>query len=200
MKDITVKKGYNKIAKRYHKQRNVYNSTKLLKKFTKYIKRGTILDLGCGAGIPIDEFLVKNSYDAIGIDFSSSMVKLAKKNVPKAKFVKMDITNLKFKENSFDGALSFYAIIHIPREKHVKIYKQLHKIVRNKGIILLNACGYMDWEGYEKNYLGVKMFWSHYDPKKTKKIIENSGFQIVWDKVLRIGGEKQYWVLAKNIK
>ncbi len=199
-KDEVVKKGYNKIAKRYHEQRDIYSSTKLLKKFTKYLKNGKVLDLGCGAGVPIDKYLIKNNYDVTGADFSDSMINLAKKNVPKAKFMKMDITNIKFKENSFDGAVSFYAIIHIPKEKHSKIYKSLHKIIKPNGIILVNCCGSIAWEGYEENYLGVKMFWSHYEPKKTKEIIEASGFNVIWDKILKIGGEKQYWILAKNIK
>ncbi|NYZ74192.1 methyltransferase domain-containing protein [Candidatus Micrarchaeota archaeon] len=200
-KSEIVRKGYSKIAKAYHKQRDKYNNNLLLTKISKRFPKGsTILDLGSGTGVPIAKFLVNKGYDIIGIDFAENMIKLARKNVPRAKFIKMDITKMKFKPNSFDGAVSFYAIIHIPREKHACVYKKLHRILRPNSHMFLNASGYdvNGWEGYGKDYLGVPMFWSYYGPKKTSRLIVNAGFEIIWSKVLKLGGDKQFWVLAKK--
>ncbi len=200
-KSQVVKKGYSKIALKYHKQRGKYPNKKLISMFIRYIQENSkILDLGCGAGVPIVKFLANNGYKVTGVDFADGMLNLARKNVPQAKFIKMDMTKLRFKPDSFDGAVSFYAIIHVPREKHSKIYKSLHRIIKSKGIMLVNASGSDNWEGYAEDYLGVKMFWSHYNPKKTSGIIKNSGFKILWNKVLKLGGEKQYFVLAENKK
>jgi len=197
----TVRKGYQKIALMYHKQRGKYPNKELLLKFTRYLPRNSrVLDLGCGAGVPVSKFLSDKGYAVTGIDFANSMLKLARKNVPKARFIQMDMTNMKLKPNSFDGAVSFYAIIHVPREKHSKIYKKLHKILRSQAIMLLNASGTGTWEEYSENYMGVPMFWSFYNPKKTLEIIRNEGFKILWSDVLKLGGEKQFWVLAKNKK
>jgi ubiquinone/menaquinone biosynthesis C-methylase UbiE len=202
-KSALVRKGYSKIAKAYHKQRGRYESKVLLAKFSKLLPTGsTVIDLGCGAGVPVAKFLVNKKYDITGIDFAEGMVRLAKKNVPKAKFIRMDITKMKFKPNSFDGAVSFYTLIHIPREKHAGIYKKLHRIIKPDGIALLNASGIdaNGWEEYQENYLGVPMFWSFYSPKKTSKIISDAGFDILWGRILDIGNEKQFWVLARNRK
>ncbi|MFA5050345.1 MAG: class I SAM-dependent methyltransferase [Candidatus Micrarchaeia archaeon] len=202
-KSELVREGYTKIAKKYHKQRNKYKNNKLLIKFSKQLPKGSnVIDLGCGAGIPVTKFLINKKYTVIGIDFAGGMIKLAKKNVPKAKFIEMDITKMNFKPNSFDGAVSFYAIIHIPRQKHAGVYKNLHKILKPNAIMLINACGtdINGWEGYERDYLGVPMFWSFYGPKKTSRIITDSGFEILWSKILKLGGEKQFWVLARNKK
>ncbi|MBI2655645.1 class I SAM-dependent methyltransferase [Candidatus Woesearchaeota archaeon] len=200
-KSRIVKSGYSKIALKYHRQRGKYPNIKLISRFIRHIpKASRILDLGCGAGVPISKFLVGNGYQVTGVDFADGMLKLARKNVPGAKFMKMDITNLKFKPNSFDGAVSFYAIIHVPRKKHPKIYKRLHKILRPHAIMLLNASGTNTWEEYTDDYMGVPMFWSFYNPKKTLRIIRNEGFKILWGDVLKLGGEKQFWVLAENKK
>ena len=200
MSSETVRKGYNKIALKYHKQRGKYPNKILITKVLKRLPKGSsVIDLGCGAGVPISKFLSNKGYKVTGIDFSTGMIKLARKNVPKGKFVRMDMTKLKFKPNSFDGAVSFYAIIHVPREKHKKIYKSLHKILKPGGIILVNASGGDKWEATEE-YMGVPMFWSHYGPKLTPKIITDAGFEILWNKVLKIGGERQFWVLARNKK
>ncbi len=202
-KSEIVRKGYTKIAKAYNKQRDKYDNDFLLTRLSKQLPKGSkVLDLGCGAGVPVAKFLVKKGYRVIGIDFSKSMIKLARQNVPKAKVLEMDITRMKFKPNSFDSAVSFYALIHIPREKHAGIYKKLHKILKPGATMFVNACGIdaNGWEGYEKKYLGVPMFWSFYGPKRTSKIISNAGFEILWSKVLKLGGEKQFWVLAINKK
>ena len=198
-KSSIVRKGYDKIAEKYHKQRSKHSSKSLLTKFSKLLPKGsTVLDLGCGAGVPVTKFFVQKGYEVTGIDFSKSMLKLARKNVPEARFIKMDITKMKFKPNAFDGAVSFYAIIHIQREKHAGIYKKLHDTLKPDAIILFNP-GTDNWEGYEEDFLGARMFWSQYDPKKTLKIIKNAGFEIIWSKILKLP-EKQFWILARNKK
>jgi ubiquinone/menaquinone biosynthesis C-methylase UbiE len=200
-KDEIVRKGYDKVAKIYDEQRDKYNSDALLLRFCRMMRKGAdVLDMGCGAGVPVTKGLVSKGFKVTGIDFSKNMLALARKNVPAAKFKRMDMTKMKFKANSFDGVVSFYAIIHVPREKHSRMYKSLHRIIRPGGVFLVNAGG-MDkdgWEGYEEDYLGAPMFWSYYGPEKTSKIIEDAGFRICWSKVLRLGGEKQFWVLARK--
>lgn len=200
-KSQIVKEGYTEIAEKYNKQRSIYPNKALLLRFTKYLpKNSRVLDLGCGAGVPISQFLVDNGHKVTGIDFSDGMLRLARKNIPRAKFLRMDMTKLKLKKNSFDGAVSFYAIIHVPREKHSRIYKSLHKILRDNAVILVNAGGHKRWEEIAEDYMGVPMFWSFYSPKRTLGIIKNAGFNIIWNKILKLGGETQFWVMAKNQK
>lgn len=60
MSNKIVKESYNKIADQYLKYRNDFKSEKYLEIFSKLVPKGRIiLDVGCGAGIPVDEFLVK---------------------------------------------------------------------------------------------------------------------------------------------
>ncbi len=198
-----VRKGYSKIARQYSEQRDKYESRALLARFSKLLPRGSkVIDLGSGAGVPVAKYLIDNGYSVVGIDFADGMVKLAKKNVPQAGFMKIDMTRMRFGPDSFNGAVSFYALIHVPREKHAGIYKKLHRMIKPDGIMFLNACGTDPdgWVGIETDYFGVPMSWSFYGPEKTSKIIEDAGFEILWSKVLKIGGEKQFWVLARNLK
>lgn len=198
-----VRKGYDILAKRYHRQRDFkgqYPNKRLLERFVKALgKKGSVLDLGCGAGVPVARFLVAKGNAVTGIDFSKEMVKLARKNVPRAKFILGDITKMRFKSDSFDGAISFYAIIHIPRKKHEGIYKNLRKILKPDGLILANASGSDEGEYYGE-FMGERMFWSYWGPVKTIRIMKKAGFEVLWSKVLKLGGETQFWVLARNDK
>ncbi|UCH31646.1 MAG: class I SAM-dependent methyltransferase [Candidatus Bathyarchaeota archaeon] len=194
-----VKRGYDKIAKEYQADRHIFDNKRELEEFVSLLPwNAKVLDIGCGAAVPFIKFLVEYGCSVTGIDFSKSMLKLAKRNVPEAKFIKQDVTRLGLKANSFDGLTSSYCIIHIPREKHSSLFQSFHRILKPEGVMLISM-GYSEWEGTDK-YYGVNMFWSHYSPEKSLQTIENAGFQTVWDEITECGGERPYWILARNKK
>lgn len=53
-----------------------------------------VLDLGCGSGI-LAKKLVSKGYSVTGVDFSQEMLKIAKENVPSAKFIKSSLFDYK---------------------------------------------------------------------------------------------------------
>jgi len=113
-KEKIVEEGYNKIAQFYHDDRGSFDSLIELKKFTKLLTPGArVLDVGCGAGFPITKYLVDEGFSVVGIDISESMLSLARKHVPNTDFFKMNMSEMDFPDNSFDGIVSFYAIIVI---------------------------------------------------------------------------------------
>lgn len=198
-KEKIVRKGYDKIAEKYQADRHIFHDTKELEELTSLLPRNAkVLDVGCGAGVPYIKFLVESGFDVTGIDFSESMLKLAGRNVPEAKFIKQDMTRLGFQNNSFDGITASYSIIHVPKERHSSLFQSFHRILKPNGMMLISV-GPDEWEGTDE-YYGAEMFWSHYDPDKSSQVIENAGFQIVWGRYVERGGERHYWILARNKK
>jgi len=51
------------------------------------LQNGLIVDLGCGSGV-LAERLTRAGYDVLGVDVSESMLKLARKRAPTARFVR----------------------------------------------------------------------------------------------------------------
>lgn len=198
-KEEIVRKGYDLMAGDYHDNRHIFDNKKELEDFTGLLPRNAnVLDLGCGAGVPVTKFLVDSGLSVTGVDFSESMLNLATINVPEATFIKKNMTELDFKDNTFDGLTACFSIIHVPREKHVPLFQTFHRILTPNGILLISM-GSTGWEGTEE-FHGTQMFWSHYDPKKTLQIVTDAGFEILFDKLIVNGGEKHYWILAKNRK
>jgi len=145
-----------------------------------------------------EEELAKQGFKVTGIDIAEGMLKLAKKQVPEAIFIKGDMTNLPFADNSFEGLISLYAIFHIERKKHELVFANFFNVLKHEGI-LLAVLSPEEWEGTEE-YHGVPMFWSSYAPKKSLEIVKKAGFKILKDEILERGEEKQYWVFAKKNK
>jgi ubiquinone/menaquinone biosynthesis C-methylase UbiE len=192
-----VEQGYNKIAEDYYAHRDLNKFNQELEKFSSYLsKNGHILDAGCGAGIPTSRFLVNKGFNITGIDLSERMLELARNNVPEAKFIKMDMNDITFEDNSFDGIVSVYALFHIPKVKHFSIFKRFFEVLKSGGILMINT-GISESEG-TSNFFGVPMFWSNYKPQETLELVKKAGFSILFEGILERGSEYQYWIYAKR--
>ena len=130
-KERIVREGYDRIAEEYDASRSKFDHSKELNKFVGLLpKNARVLDVGCGAGVPVAKFLVESGFKVVGIDFSDNMLKLARKNVPKAVFIEKDMNKLDFAVSSFDGLTAFYSIIHVPKEKHSQLFESFHRILK----------------------------------------------------------------------
>lgn len=194
-----IREGYNKIAVDYSIKRDQFKNLKYLEKLNALLKPNSkILDIGCGAGIPIDKFFIEKGHRIIGIDISEKQIELARKNVSKAEFKVKDISDLKENEYQVNAIVSFYTIFHLKRETHDDIFKKTSSFLPKGGLILISM-GSTEWEGTEDNFHGIKMFWSHYDSKKNSEIIKNAGFEILLDEIDTSGGEKHQIIMAKKL-
>lgn len=194
-----VRRGYDKRARKYDATRSKYDNTQELVKFASWLpENARVLDVGCGAGVPVAKVLTDDGFDVIGIDFSGNMLKLARKNVPDASFIMMDMTEIGLRDDLFDGLTAFYSIIHIPREKHFSLFQNFHRILKPDAVMLV-CTGPDEWEATGE-YCGTNMFWSHYSPEKSLTLVKDAGFEIISDQILVTGGERHYWIMARNKK
>ena len=198
-KDL-VKQGYNKAAERYLENRDRFKNNKHLEKLNTLLRPGSIiLDIGCGAGKPIDKFFIDRGHKVIGIDVSEKQIELAKRNVPQARYVVKDISNLRKGEYQVDAVVSFYTIFHIPRETHEKLFEKINSFLPKGGLVLVTM-GSSEWEGTEEDFHGVRMYWSHYGTEKNRKIIERAGFKVILDEIDTSGGERHQFILVRKLR
>lgn len=183
-KDI-VKTGYNQIADRYLSERTKDSAdVRLLADFMELLSSGAkVLDAGCGAGIPITRALAER-FDVIGVDFSEAQIELAKQNVPNAKFICEDITQLHFPEHFFDGICSYYAIIHIPREEHKPLLAKFHFMLNTSGVAMLCLGAQHLIDDIDEDFLGTRMYWSHFDSETYLNMLKEIGFSVIWSKII----------------
>jgi len=178
-----VKAGYNKIADRYLADRSHNGAdVRLLNDFFELLAPNSkVLDAGCGAGIPITQMLAEQ-FDVIGVDFSEEQIERARKNVPSAQFTCTDMTQLDLPDESLDGICSYYAIIHIPREEHASLLVNFYRMLKTGGVSLL-CLGAEDLvDDIDDDYLGTRMYWSHFDANTYIDILKECGFTILWAK------------------
>jgi len=149
-----------------------------LQKFIKLVGRGKVLDLGCGSGIQ-SKTLSEAGVEVTGIDFAETMIEEAKKKVPNAEFLVMDILNLVFPAEHFDGVYARAPLLHIPKNKTRRVLKDLRKILKRNGIMYVALKeGEGERDVYDEGF-GVYRFFAFYKEDEFKKLLEEEHFQLM---------------------
>lgn len=195
MSDL-VKNGYNEISKKYAAQRDLFPNQDYLEHFvSKIIPGSTVLDVGCGSGIPIDEYLLHKGFAVNGIDISEKQITLARRNISQGLYELKDMTKLQDYEYCVGGIVSFYAIFHTPRETHGELFKKFATFMPSGGALLVTM-GAGENPGAAEDFHGVPMFYSFYPPEKNAQLIEGAGFTILVNEIDKTNNERHQVILA----
>ncbi len=126
-KSKIVEDGYNQIA-------DIYHSLRLAKKdlnyqyfdnlFHLFPDSGKLLDLGCGSGQPLTAYFADKGFDVTGVDLSREMIEIAKTQIPEGRFFVSDMVECQFDREEFDVIVSAFAIIHVPQERQLTLFKK----------------------------------------------------------------------------
>lgn len=194
-----------------------------LKSFIKYLKPGDkVLDLGCGNG-RLFQLFKNQSIDYVGVDNSQSLIDLAKKKNPEAKFILADALNLPFSGQEFDVVFSIAMLHQIPSDElRIKALEEMKRVLKNKGTFVLTCWNlwqlklilkYKLWyllfgfkkKGFDKNDvfipwkakkgLVVERYYHAFTLKELSQLVKKAGLEIV-EKY------KNYnlVIVAKNVK
>ena len=155
----------------------------------------TVLDLGCGCGVPATALLAKH-FAVTGVDLSPVQIARAQRLVSTAQFLCADMSTLEFAAGSFAAVVSFYAIIHVPLEEQPAIFKSIHRWLRPGGYLLATV-GSTAWTGTEDDWLGAPMYWSHADRATYIVWLEETGFEVLWTRLIPEGTGGHTLILAK---
>lgn len=101
----------------------------------KDFKKGKALDAACGTG-RYSQILSSLGHDVIGVDSSPYMLKQAKFQVPKAKFIRSNLENLPLESESVDLVVCALALTHFSSIH--KVISELNRVTRTGGHIVLS--------------------------------------------------------------
>jgi cyclopropane fatty-acyl-phospholipid synthase-like methyltransferase len=193
-----VRESYDKIASAYAAQRDEFKNDSYLARLAVLLVPGAkVLDVGCGAGVPVDRYLLAKGLKISGIDISATQIELARRSNPAGEYAVRDMLGLVPGEYNVDAVVSFYTIFHAPRETHATLLWVLRSFLTESGL-LLATMGSTEWEGIEE-FHGAEMFWSHYDATTNRSLVEAAGFEVLLDEIDTSGGERHQVLLAKAI-
>ena len=159
-----------------------------------------ILDAGCGGGVPVARVLAAE-HDVLEIDISPVQVALARENVPEASFQVGDISALELDDASFDAIVSYYAVIHVPREDHERSLLGFRRVLVPGGLLLVCMGNRDDPGSVDDDFFGASMHWSHFDGPANLAMVQRSGFEVLGHEVVQdpIGDGSHLFALARRL-
>lgn len=74
--------------------------------------RSKILDVGCGSGEPIAQFLIAQGYQLTGVDASEKMINLCQQRFPNATWLLADIRTLNLHlQEKFKAVIAWHSLM-----------------------------------------------------------------------------------------
>ena len=183
--NLDVKANYDIVAENYAAQfRDEMSKKPFDRKMLEWLIEkvggaGIICDLGCGPG-QIAGYLESCGAEVCGIDLSSEMIRQARILFPSINFQTGDMMNLKdISENSFGGIAAFYSIVNIPPESLPEVFKEMHKILKPQGVLLISfhiGQEVVHLEEMLENPVSLDFFF--YETANIKEKLKIAGFEI----------------------
>jgi SAM-dependent methyltransferase len=176
-----VADGYDAIAERYLAWSGERPSPTRLTWLSRALERipggSDVLDLGCGAGVPMTRALAVGRR-VTGVDISARQIELARAAVPGARFIDADMTALELPASSLDAVVAWYSLTHVPRADLPTLIEAAHRWLRPGGVLVATMGAHDSPDDVEDDWLGAPMFFSHYGAKKNRALVRRAGFEI----------------------
>jgi ubiquinone/menaquinone biosynthesis C-methylase UbiE len=212
-----LKDSYDVIAPKYNAW-TLPNSENRLKYLDKLIpllksadsgsKKISVLELGCGAGLPTTQILLSHdNFHVTANDLSSTQIEAARENLAsedvgeRLTLIGGDMTTLTFAEQSFDAVVGMYSLIHLPRAEQGELVVKIAQWLKPGGYFLANFSEEAIEGQVLDKWLDDKgwMYWSGFGAEVTPKKVEEAGLEIVVNEVSKDAVSSSFlWIIAKK--
>ena len=183
---MNLKETYNKIAEDWYKDHLDEWWIPGAEAFLSFLNKGDrILDAGCGPGIK-SGFFVDRGFQAHGVDFSESMIEIAKREFPQAEFSVLDLNEAEKLDGPFDGIFLQAVLLHFPKSQAQELLKKLAAKLKSGGILHVSVKEI--WENQPDEHIRkeddygyeYERFFSYYTTEEVESYLRNLGFEIVY--------------------
>ena len=136
-----VENMYDTVAKEYAETFSGEHGKKpkdqeILRRFSREIgDKESVWDFGCGPG-QTTKYLKDLGIEISGLDLSEKILEQARTTHPEINFRKGNILELEFDDDSIDGVVAFYAIVHFTEEQVEIAFREAFRVLQPGGLFL----------------------------------------------------------------
>lgn len=137
-----------------------------------------VLDVGSGTGRPAAEVLARAGFDVTGIDVSAEMVRLARQQVPAARFEQADVRTYPARERSYDAVCAFFPLLVMEQHEVERSLARMASWVAPGGAFA-TATVPGDIRGLDIVWMGHEVTVSSLAVEDHLRVLQEAGLEVV---------------------
>jgi cyclopropane fatty-acyl-phospholipid synthase-like methyltransferase len=132
--------GYESISQEFISRRSAEIGVTEVRSWAKTLQKGSsVIDLGCGSGLPLTSSLVAEGLDVFGLDASPSLVDAFRKNLPGTPVLCEAVQTSDCFHRSFDATLAWGLIFLLAAEEQHSLIQRFANILNTGGRLLFTS-------------------------------------------------------------
>lgn len=157
--------GYEAVAAEFMSRRSDIG-TRTVRTWAGTLPQGaTVLDLGCGHGVPISQALIEDGFVLYGIDASLRMAQAFRRRFPQAQVAHEAVEDSAFFGRTFDAAIAIGLMFLLPPVVQTTAVHRVASVLNHGGRFLFTSpeqpCGWVDvLTGQQSQSLGLQEYVS----------------------------------------
>lgn len=170
---------FDQLAEKYQGEHshNPFQSA-LVERIAALLPGGTsVLDLGCGTGVPTAKLLTESDHRVVGVDVSEGMLRLAREQVPAAEFMHADFTKLADDFGPFEAVTAFFSLLMLSKAEIERTLDKVHGWLKPGGYFAVGMVNF-DGDSLPFDFLGVPVTVSGYLQPDLAAVLEAHGFKL----------------------
>jgi len=181
------------------RQAGIWTDRIWLERFASLLPIGArVLDLGCGSGKPVAEYLAGKGFSVTGVDSSSTMISLCRDRLPGQRWIVADMRSLSLDEK-FDGILAWDSFFHLDAEDQRRMFEVFDRHAGERALLMFNA-GPAHGEAIG-TYRGDPLYHASLAPQEYQSLLARHGFAILDHAVNdATAGGRTVWLCGRSAK
>jgi SAM-dependent methyltransferase len=166
-------------------------------RFIDSLGRGaSVLDLGCGSGRPVAEYMVERELCVTGVDTSPTMISFCRDRLPDQEWIVADMRQLALSRR-FDGILAFDSFFHLNHDDQRRMFAIFADHGSAGTILMFNAGpGHSEAVG---EYKGDPLYHASLSPAEYEALTAQFGFQVLQHVANDVeAGGRTVWLCRKQ--
>ena len=169
-------KRYAKTWQRMREQSEFIEKSWLDRFLNRLTNKGTVLDLGCGAGQPISAYIIEKGFSVVGVDNVKPFIKVAQKKFPNQIWHFKDMRE--FSETSqYDGIIAWDSFFHLPRADQKEMFIKFSQLAKS-GAPLMLTTGHTNGEAIGE-FNGHELYHASLSPSEYRQLFIEHGFGLL---------------------
>ena len=132
--------GYEEVAKLFMSERDSLTGVSTVRQWSRALARGSsILDIGCGHGVPISQALIEDGFTLYGVDASATLMESFRKRFPSAYTEYSSFEDSGFFGRRFDAVLAVGLMFLLRPDVQCLLIRKVNQALNSNGQFLFTS-------------------------------------------------------------